>query len=142
MNVPHTLDLALMALNQDKNLIITHSPGRGIFAATTNSIMEVTRKMVIAETPRLELWDLGIFDADAEVLVFTDFERASTPVKAVVRELMEKKVADGVPAMPNLKTVIVLMCVPGERDHLTEDAEAVAQELGRLAPSIVLNIND
>lgn len=133
-------NVADIAFAQGKNLIITHGPGSGVVGATLNSILDVTRKTVVADASRLDTWDLRIFDAEAEILVFDQFQRASKPVKASIRELVAKKVAEGVNLMPNLNTVVVLMTVDSDEDHLISDSAAVAQELGRLAPSIVINV--
>lgn len=141
MTVPHTLDVALMAFSQDKNLIITNRRRSGVVNATINSVLEVTKKVILVESHRLELLDLDVFDARAEVIIFAGFESASTSVKGAVRELLKKKGNDGVPGMPNLKTVVVLMFVPNDADHLTDDTEAVARELGDLGPSIVISAN-
>lgn len=140
MNVPKNLDVAAIAFALGKNLIITHGPGSGVVGATLNSVLDVTKKTVIFDADRLDLWDLRVIDADAEIVVFDEFNRASTPIQAIIRELAAKKVAPGVNPMPNLNTVVVLMTVDSDEDHLLSDAAAVAQEMGRLAPSIVINV--
>lgn len=140
MNVPKTLNVVEMAITQGKNLIITHRPGSSVVHATLNSAIAVTGKMVIAECDSLPLWDMQIIDSEAEVLVFVEFQLAEPLVKERIRALMEKKSAEGVAAMPKLNTVVILMQAPDEPDYLTDDTDAVAQELGRLAPSIVVSI--
>lgn len=134
------LNVAEIAFTQGKNLIITHQPGSGVVGATLNSVLDVTWKTVVADASKLDAWDLQILDEGAEILVFTDFERASAPVKASIRELVAKKAAEGVNPMPKLNTVVVLMTVDSDEDHLVSDSAAIAQELGRLAPSIVINV--
>lgn len=134
------LNVADMAFTQGKNLIITHGPGSGVVGSTLNSVLDVTRKTVVADCSRLDPWDLRIIDEGAEILVFTDFQSASERVKASIRELVAKKAAEGVNPMPNLNTVVVLMTVDSDEDHLVSDSAAIAQELGRLAPSIVINV--
>ncbi|MFJ2662510.1 hypothetical protein [Arthrobacter koreensis] len=139
MTFPKTLDIVGLAHAESKNLIITHELGRGVVKMTRESVLNTTGKAIVADSIRLELWDLQAFDDEAEIVVLTDFDKARPEVKAAIRSWLTKTPAGDVAELPNLKSVIILQCCDDE-DDLVSDTDAVAQELGRLAPSIVLRI--
>lgn len=139
MTFPKTLDVVSLAHAQSKNLIITHERGRGVFNMTRDSVLNTTGKAIVADSMRLELWDLQIFDDEAEIVVLTDFDKALPEVKTAVRGWLTKTPTGAMAELPNLKSVIIMQSCD-DADDLVSDTDAVAQELGRLAPSIVIRI--
>lgn len=139
MNTPTTLDAAQIAVTRGKNLIVSHHPGTGIFNATMNSLLEITHKIVMVDSSHLiDPWDLQILDEGAEILVFSDFEKADPFLEKAICSLMQNRSADRVPAMPNLKSVVVLMTVLDNPDEI----DTTVQELAQLAPSVVVRVAD
>ena len=134
------LNVAAMAYNQGLNLIITHRPGSGVVNTTLESVRAMTPKHLVFDCSHLDLWDLVAIDTQASIIIFDEFQNADDAVKERVRSLVENRNGADMRLLPHLTTVVVLMTVPAEPDHLVEDHDAVALELARLAPSIAVRV--
>lgn len=132
-----TLNVAKLAVVQNKNLIITREPGRGTHSMTMSSLREVADNIA---TIRCTAWHVfeafqGL-DPETEVLVVEEFESADPEIKEIIHSLMEKRSANHTTAMPNLKSVVVPLAM------LHDDTKTMANELAGLAPSVVVHITD